>query len=30
MYEAFALALKDAGVLEPDKKVVVSGIPIRT
>jgi hypothetical protein len=30
MYEGFALALKDLGVSEPDKRVVVSGIPIRT
>jgi len=29
MYEAFALALKDAGVADVEKRVFVSGIPIR-
>jgi hypothetical protein len=30
MYEAFAVALRDAGVPDPTKRVVGSGIPIRT
>ncbi len=29
MVEAFGLALKNAGVEEPDKRIVLSGIPIR-
>jgi hypothetical protein len=30
MYDAFTDALRTAGVTDPDKKVFMSGIPIRT
>jgi hypothetical protein len=30
MWSAFVKALEDAGVAEPEKKVFISGIPIRT